>query len=187
MTKTNRIPRVILINGPGAVGKTTLVELLCKKLPQPCIRINIDEIRHLITSRKQFPEISYPVARKFTKRILEEAVSDGFDVVIDKMLFDEPSYGEMASAIDIYRSVTLAQGGIFFEFILMADEDTLMKRAEKRGFRPDGSVTPTTVIEFHNAMKEFLTTRKDAIIIKTDNLNPPETLAYIWKIIENAS
>ena len=175
--------RVVIINGPSAVGKTMLANKLHLLLDQPAVRINIDEIRHMISQRKTFPEISYPLALKLAKGALEESLQDGRDVIIDKMLFDEPSYGEIGYALDVYRGIAQKYGADMYEFILIADQNVLMARAEKRGFSTDKSLTPETAVQFLHSMNAFAKDRTEAILIDTSQFDENQVLGKVCDII----
>lgn len=161
--------KLIIINGPPGVGKSTAAERLHQELPSSQI-IDIDELRRTtMPDYRERREESLRLAHKLATVAIEENLRRGKDVIIDKAI----SYSDtLDSFIDIGRKYDAE----IYEFILFAEKATVQKRAEERGFKPGSMLTPEKVVELWEKADTLRNERSSAITIDTTHLTSEEVL-----------
>lgn len=159
--------KLIIVNGPSGVGKSTLVERLHAEMPL-CLLVDIDSIRRFITSYRENLKESSELSFRLAEAMLNSYLTSGNSVIIDKTLL----YAD--EVLDTFIAIGKQHGAEVHEFILSVDKDTLINRAEARGFRPGGLLTPEKVIKHWEGSQRLISDRKDAIVIDTSQLDAEE-------------
>ncbi len=172
--------KLIIINGPSGIGKSTLAVQLHQEIPSSFL-VDIDELRRtIIPDYRERREESLRLSEVRAAEIIEEQLKSGHDVIIDKAILNEEvleSFVQLGNSLD-------AQ---VFEFFLFTDKETLQKRADDRGYKPGGLLTRERVGELWekaNALKEK---RSDAIIIDTTNTGREEVFNRVTQELENST
>ncbi|MCH8049595.1 AAA family ATPase, partial [Patescibacteria group bacterium] len=125
--------RLIIINGPCGAGKTKAAQVIHQSLFGSFL-IDIDAQRRFISRYRARPQESWEFSMDITKSLIETALRRGRDVIIDKMLYDE-------EALDGFTKIAENHAAEIHEFILWAEKDIIMQRAEERGFKPGNLLT----------------------------------------------
>ncbi len=164
--------KLILINGPTGVGKSTIAKKIHSVLPLSFL-LDIDAQRRNISNYKKYRVESKDLVLSLSLAIVENYLQNGHDVIIDKVLTD-------AQVSDHFLELGKKYGATVFEFVLNTDKETLMARADERGFIEDSLLTREKVGEFWDNIQNYIKERPQAIVIETRNLNIDETFDRVW-------
>lgn len=163
------MPRLIHLNGPPGIGKSTLAQMYVDDHPG-VLNLDIDQVRCLIGGwRERFAEtgeIVRPIARSMAATHLQA----GYDVVM-------PQYIGRLSEIERFEAVALASGATFFEVVLMDTKERSVERFARRGASDespwhrqvqeivanDGG--PALLAEMYDDLAELVRVRADAAVV----------------------
>ncbi|MBP9748875.1 AAA family ATPase [Patescibacteria group bacterium] len=165
--------RLILLNGPCGVGKSTVAEIVHRQLPGSVL-VNLDTLRRFVSGHRELRAESHDMSIALTAAMLKACAQHETDAIVDKMLYDE-------TALDTFTRTVTEQGGIAYEFLLWADKETVLTRSDVRGYRPNGLFTREKCLAFWEAMDGFRKQRSSADVIDTTTKTPAEIAAYIMK------
>jgi predicted kinase len=118
------VPRLILLNGMPAVGKTTLARRYADDHPMSLV-VDLDVVRRQLGRWRDQPTTAGLHARALSLALAAAHLADGFDVVLPQFLA-RPQFIEQA------ERVATDAGAQFFEFVLVDDRDTLFARFAAR-------------------------------------------------------
>lgn len=76
-------------------------------------------------------------------------------------------------------------GANVYEIILWAPKETIMKRANERGWIEGGLLTPEKCELFWNKINELKNNRPQAYVINTENITDDELYRQVTKIVGN--
>ena len=123
------MPRLILLNGPPGIGKSTIARLYADDHPG-VLNLDIDLLRRLIGGwRDRFAEtgeIIRPVARSMAATHLRS----GRDVVL-------PQYLGRLAEIERFEAIARDSGAEFREIVLMDTRERSVRRFGRRGAGED--------------------------------------------------
>jgi broad-specificity NMP kinase len=170
--------KLIILNGPCGVGKSTIAEMLRDALPMSFL-IDVDAQRRFIGKyrEKEYRESSRYLSFFVALGIVQTCLADGRDVIVDKFIMKDPNI------IDKFIGLGRKNNAEVFEIILWAEKDIVLKRAENRGYKVGGSLTPQKCEEFWYQMKDLKEQRPNAVVIPTDDLSVEETFEKVKKVI----
>jgi predicted kinase len=113
------VPRLIHLNGPPGIGKSTLAQLYIGEHPG-VLNLDIDQLRALIGGwRERF-------VRPLALAMAGAHLRLGRDVVM-------PQYLGRLSEIERFEAVARHSGAVFVEVILMDDKQRSVERFNRRG------------------------------------------------------
>jgi predicted kinase len=165
--------KLIILNGPSGVGKSTISTLLHVDMPES-ILIDVDEVRRTIPDYKENRQESLKLAYEKTEKLTEDAFKGGQSVIIDKAI----SYSD---TLDSFISLANKYGAEVYEFLLFADKATIQARADERGYKPSSLLTPEKVGELWERSNALRIERSNAVIIDTKDKDIPEILDQVKK------
>jgi predicted kinase len=118
------VPRLIVLNGPPAIGKSTLARRYVDAHPW-AMDVDIDSVRRLFGRWQDDPVRAGLLARAMTLTMARAHLDDGYDVVLPQYL-GNPLFLEQA------ETVAVETGAQFFEFVLMDNRDEVVRRFNER-------------------------------------------------------
>jgi predicted kinase len=118
------VARLIVLNGPPAVGKTALARRYADDHPL-ALSLDIDSIRRLLGRWQDDPNRAGLLARAMTLTMAREHLGAGYDVVLPQYL-GNPQFLEQAEA------VAREAGAEFVEVVVMDGRDEVVRRFNQR-------------------------------------------------------
>lgn len=174
--------KLIILNGPVGVGKTTLGKQLQEKLPLSFF-FHFDEIRRHIGQYHDYPHESRNLAFELAFSCAEKCFEEGKDFIIDKIMYNKVENGTAKPTLDILYQIADKHKAEVFEFLLWADKVTVMNRLDQRGYKPHGLLTPEKAELFWEEMNKFKANRKQAIFVDTTQLSADEVFKKVFEML----
>lgn len=162
--------RLIIINGPWGVGKSTTAALLHHELPGS-FHLELDVLRRCISGYEQDRQKSFYFSLTIALGIMETCFADGRDVIIDKMFFD----GEVIDQLIVVAAKFEAS---VHEFILWCDNRTLLERGATRGYS-SGVFSIDKAQRSWELISKLIPLRPQATLLDTNHLTPADAAEAI--------
>lgn len=164
---------VLIINGPCGAGKTSVAHLL-RSIVENTVLISVDELRP--TSAQHGSSESFEFAVRAAEEVMREALDRGYDVIIERMIYDE-------RVLDSFAAIALTRGANVAEVLLWANEACVLDRSNRRGYPSDGLFSPEKCSDLWKKMDVFRKKRPQAILIDTTEKTAKEvTLELLERI-----
>lgn len=172
---TNHNMKLIIINGPSGVGKSTVAVQLHKDIPLSLL-IDIDAWRRNISGYREHREESLALAYQFTISVVDSYLKSGNSVIIDKAILGNNSM------LDALVTLGKQHNAEIYEFVLFADKEKVLARADERGFRAESLLTREKVEELWEKASKLMDERPDAVSIETNNIHQDDVYRTVKKI-----
>jgi len=166
--------KLIIINGPCGIGKSTLAARLHADINLSFL-LDIDAQRRYINRYREQREASGKIVQAVSMAIIKSCLESGCDVIIDKMTFDP-------EVLDYYYEIAKTYGADVYEIVLWAPKEVVMKRADERGWR-EGGMTPEQCDNFWHKIDELKEFRPQAHIIDTENVEGDVLYEQVIEIV----
>lgn len=118
------MPRLIVLNGPPAVGKSTLARRYADDHPL-AMALDLDSLRRLLGRWRDDPRRAGLLARAMSLTMARDHLAAGLDVVL-------PQYLGRPQFLDEAAQVAEEAGAQFCEFVLMDNRDEVVRRFQAR-------------------------------------------------------
>jgi predicted kinase len=165
--------KLIIINGPCGVGKSTVARKLHETLPLSFL-LDIDAQRRFISRHIEMAPESLSLVNAVALGITEACLREGRDVIVEKKI-------ENTQFLDDLIALGKKHGAETYEFILWAPKEVVMKRAADRGYRPGGSFTPEKCERFWHQIDDLKDRRPEAKVIDAGRLDSDGVLEAVKK------
>lgn len=163
--------KLIILNGPSGVGKSTIAARLQENMPSSVL-IDIDELRRTIPDYKERRQESLMLAYEKAATATGEHLKDGLNVIIDKAITG-------SDTLDLLIKIGKKCGADVYEFLLFADKETVQERADERGYRPGSLLTREKVTELWEKADALRQQRQNAIVVDTVHMTLEETFDVV--------
>ncbi|MBU2664304.1 ATP-binding protein [Actinoplanes bogorensis] len=144
------MPRLILLNGPAACGKSTLARMYVERHPL-ALALDVDRVRDLIGGWRDHRGPAGLLARAIALAAAREHLAAGHDVVVPQLLA-RPQFIEQLETLDAE----------FHEIVLVDDLENVLRRDAVRG---DGN-DPGEITELYHRLMALLPARPRARLIR---------------------
>lgn len=168
--------KLIILNGSPAAGKSTVAKKLHEAMPMSLLA-DVDLWRTLVSGWKENRTESLALAYKYTVGAVGAYLKTGHDVIVDKAILSDDS------VIDALVESGKANFADVYEFILIAKQDIIEKRAEARGFHENGLLTREKVTELWHTAQNLIPKRSNAIVIDTSEIEADAVFQKIKEMV----
>ena len=165
--------RVILLNGPPGVGKTTVARMLAARASNGAC-IHGDSLKHFVVSRVD-GAVRGGLSYVNGATVAGNFIHAGYDLVVFEFIFEQPSHVD--SFVSAFRAPTPVH-----LFTLWAPLETVLARERSRSNREP---LKDRVIACHETMTQNLAML--GVRIETAEREPAMIARTIWRLIEDCS
>ncbi len=166
--------KLIIINGPWGVGKSTAARLLHASL-FGSFHLELDVLRKSISGYERDRQKSFFFSVTLAKQMMAACFDDGRDVIVDKMFFS-------SEVLDDILATAQDHGATVHEIILWSDNRTLLTRGAQRGYS-SGVFSIEKAQRSWDLIERLIPERLNATVINTATLTPIEVQGEIERII----
>ena len=133
-------PKLIILNGPLGIGKSTLASRFADDHPNT-LRLDIDDIRRNISHWREQAEQSAISSKQMSLAMARVHLGLGHDVVVAQIVRSVELFNE-------FEQITKDTNADYYEVLLFTDKDEAIRRFKERsyaqghasGFRPGGLI-----------------------------------------------
>ena len=118
------VPKLILLNGPPAVGKSMLARRYADEHPLTLV-LEIDAVRALLGSWLEEWQRSGTIAREIALAMARTHLEGGHDVIVPQLLVRRPF-------VEMLQATAESAGASFHEFALLDSRDVVLARLAER-------------------------------------------------------
>jgi len=163
-------PKLIILNGPLGVGKSTLAKKYAEEYPLTLL-LDIDEVWAMFSHWREKKEISAPLSKLMALEMARVNLTAGNDVVIPQII-------QTAELAENFKALSKECGGEYIEVLLLVEKEESIRRFIKRGqeegnptgFRPGGIIDTggreMKLAEMYDNMVDVLEHRQGVIKIE---------------------
>jgi len=175
--------KLIMINGPTGVGKTTLAKKLHEVMPMSFL-IDLDEQRRFISHYREYKKESGKLSFDVALAILEVCMKNGYDYIIGKGILAAGPYIHDKNLIEKFAKIGKKYKAEIYEIFLWADKEVTYKRMQKRGFKHKPN-TPRDKLNENYKLEEITKDKRTkAFVIDSNDLTANEVFKKACGIVE---
>jgi predicted kinase len=164
------VQKLILLNGPPGVGKSSLARRYADDHPMT-LALEIDNVRAMLGAWLAESDRSGPAARELAVAMAVTHLRAGYDVIVPQLL-------TRREFVERLRSVAEAEGAAFREITLLDRREAVLDRANRRA-EPEGGFSARALVAkqgisleaAYDAFVEALDARPDATVIDSSSLD----------------
>jgi predicted kinase len=154
--------KLIILNGPSGVGKSTVASRLLSDIPNSVL-VDIDELRRSIPNYRERREESSQLSYQKAKEGIEAGLKNGQTVIVDKTI-------SRSDTLDSFIESGRKFSADVYEIFLFADKEAVQKRADARGYRPGSLLSRKRVGELWDQLELLRAQRSEALVIDTGTI-----------------
>jgi chloramphenicol 3-O-phosphotransferase len=174
------VPRLVLLNGPPGVGKSTLARRYVADRPLT-LALEIDTLRAMLGAWLEHSDESGPLARRLALAVAAAHLREERDVVVPQLL-------TRRDFVDALRATAEANGATFHEVTLMDDREAVLERARRR-HEPEGGFSARALAakqghshdESYDLFVDALRKRPEAPVIRA--ASPEQAYAELVRLL----
>jgi predicted kinase len=182
------MPRLVVLNGPPAIGKSTVAGLYIRHHPL-ALNLDIDLVRNLLGRWRDDPQAAGLAARAIAVAAARTHLGAGHDVVVPQLLTRPELLDELAG-------VALELGATFHEVVLLDSRDNALRRFAERSratvdphhvqahemVERDGG--EALLVAYHDRLLAFLADRPHATVLPSVAGDPVRTYESLLTLLD---
>lgn len=174
------MPRLIHLNGPTGVGKSTVSALYAARHPLT-LNLDADHVVQLVGGWQDDFFGAVDLVRPLSLNMVTTHLSSGNDVVMPQLITNR---GQRAAFV----AAAAAANASYREFVLLAPRETAIARYGARGLAFDAAIEAlggTRLIhQIYDDLAAYLT--PETVVIETDGHSPEQTCALLMAALTEA-
>lgn len=181
------VPRLIHLNGPPGIGKSTLAQLYVDQHPG-VLNLDIDQLRPLIGGWQQRFAETGALVRPIALSVARTHLRAGYDVVM-------PQYLGKLPEIERFEAAARDAGAVFCEVLLMDSKERSIERFASRDSTPRLHRQVQEVVErsggsallaaMHDALAEVVSARSNVVVIPSIPGEVGRTYAALTAVLDS--
>jgi len=176
------VAALIVLNGPPAVGKSTIARMYADNHPL-ALRIDIDDVRDWLGGWRQAPHAAGLRARALATALARDHLQAGLDVVVAQL------YGH-ANHLDELEVTAGELGANYHEIVLMSDLASTRERFKQRGGprlqeafeAPNGL---DVIVDLHQRVEALARDRPQATVVASTANDIDATYAAVLSALDH--
>lgn len=185
------MPRLIHLNGPPAIGKSTLAELYVNR-HDGVLNLDIDGLRPFIGGSRERYQQSGELVRRLALAMAQAHLVGGRDVIL-------PQYLGRVTEIGRFETVARRSGATFCEVVLMDERSNAARRFVRRSesatqsWLRDASDTvdrlggPTYLHHMYDQLLAAQRERPDAVVVDCVDGDVQQTYAALLAVLATSA
>lgn len=183
------MPRLIHLNGPPGIGKSTIAALYADRHPGT-LDLDIDSLHRLVGGWRDPRHDTHRVLRPVALAMAATHLDGGRDVVL-------PQYLARLDAIEAFEDVATGQGADFVEVVLLDTLEESVARFDRREDRSEWDRHnrrtvalgggPTMLARMYDELLEVARRRPSAVVVRSEPGAIEETYALLVAALTGAS
>lgn len=179
------VPRLLLLNGPPGIGKSTLARRYAADHPG-VLALDVDVLRGLVGGALDRFEETGEIVRPLALAAITTHLGGGRDVVL-------PQYLGRVSEVERFETAAREGGGTFVHVVLMDDVEGSVRRfAERSGADPWHEQVKRVVAaaggervlrESHRQVREVVASRPEARVVASVDGDEDATYAALLDVV----
>lgn len=182
------MPKLIVLNGPLGIGKSTLARLYADDHPLT-LNLDIDTVWAMLGRWREKKDTALPLSKQIAIEMARVTLTAGHDVVIPQIIQDL----ELMLLLEQLAATCAAD---YYEILLYADKEESIRRFVERGKSqgyPDGFRTGGTIdtgghekllAQMYDNMMNVADQRPNTIRIKPTHGDPSATYAALLAAVQ---
>jgi hypothetical protein len=174
------VPQLIHLNGPAAVGKSTVARMYADQHPG-VLNLDIDQVVGLIGGwRENFHE-SLTAGRALAISMAETHLRNGYDVVMPQLITS-------VEQAERFQAAATRAGGEYREIVLLADKRRIVERFAGRRHLVDDLFDrdegERLVVKIHDDLSAYVNLRPNCVVVHTGELDRAQTYEAVVGVPE---
>jgi predicted kinase len=163
------MPKLILLNGPSAGGKSTLALRYARDHPLTLV-LDIDQLWAVLGSQRD----TGLLARAIALAAARTQLASGHDVVVPQLVARPAFLDQLAALAD-------ETGATFHEIVLLDSRANMLRRFAARADHPRGEAAEADLLALYDRLLALLPSRPDARVVPVVDGGPEETYEAVLR------
>lgn len=143
---------IIILQGIQGSGKTTWAKNWVKENPEHRIRINQDDIRNMLGV--YWVPNREPLVKIMRNNFINEAMNEGYDIVIDNMNLNPQTITEIKEIVDDFNKwISLSPVDMHYEIKFQTFFDVTLEECIKRDSKRENPIGEKIITDTYNKYK----------------------------------